>query len=78
MNYLTKGERNYENRVAAVKELKKKEVEFTEHNEGRHLLVTGVVDVVDFWPGTGKWIARDVCKTRGCGVDKLLAYLGVK
>lgn len=40
-----------------------------------HLIVTGSGwELVDFWPGTGKWIARDT-KRKGRGVFNLLKYI---
>jgi len=39
------------------------------------LIVTGVGwELIDFWPGTGKWIARDT-KLKGRGVFNLLKYV---
>ena len=45
-------------------------VEFESKNMGAHLIVTGADCLIDFWPGTGKWIARN--GKRGFGVFNLL------
>jgi hypothetical protein len=71
-------EKNYEKRILSTVMLSKKNVDYTSHNEGRHLVVKGDIDEVDFWPGTGKWVGRDKKKTSGYGVDTLLKFLGVK
>lgn len=70
-------ERNQEQRELVTATLARKGVKFVSRNQGRHLIVEGEIDVVDFWPGTGKWIARDEDNTCGFGVKKLLSYLGV-
>ena len=36
---------------------------FESHNNGIHLVVSTRKGIVDFWPSTGKWIARDSGKT---------------
>jgi hypothetical protein len=41
------------------------------HNRGAHLVVN---ESVDFWPGTGRWIARSTGR-RGRGIDSLLGWL---
>ena len=42
---------------------------FTSHNLGAHLVVAGRGLTVDFWPGTGRWIARN--GEKGFGVKSL-------
>lgn len=55
-------------------ELKRRGIVFTTHNEGAHLIVETNHGLVDYWPGTGKWKARD--GVRGHGLDGLVAYMG--
>lgn len=50
-------------------------VKFESKNFGRHLIIQGEGEKVDFWPSTGKWIVRN--GREGRGVRKLLKYLGV-
>lgn len=57
--------RRERNRESSAALLKRKGVGFTEHNNGAHLVVDGHRGKVDFWPGTGKWIARNGVKGRG-------------
>ena len=41
-------------------------VEHTIHNDGAHLIVQGKNYLIDFWPGTGKYIGRGgQCEGRG-------------
>lgn len=63
------------NREESPKLLTAAGVTFTTHNLGAHLIVDGPECVVDFWPGTGKWIVRKGGPT-GRGVFKLLKFLG--
>jgi hypothetical protein len=59
------------NRQSGQQKLAEAGVPFTEHNGGAHLIVQTPAGVVDFWPGTGKWILRGTgayCR----GVDYLL------
>lgn len=56
-------------------ELNRRHIMFSTHNEGAHLIVETSHGLVDYWPGTGKWKARD--GVRGHGLDGLLAYMEV-
>ena len=65
----------------AVDILAEKGVEYTVHNEGLHFVVDGLFDQkVDFWPTTGRWMARGKSgrQRNGYGVESLLSYIGVK
>lgn len=64
------------NREDSARVLTSKGVPFTQHNAGAHLVVTVGEQVVDFWPGTGKWITRGKARFEGRGVFRLLAYIG--
>ena len=46
------------NRTNSAQTLKTFGVEFTSHNLGAHLIIQCDKGVIDFWPGTGKWIIR--------------------
>lgn len=47
-----------DNRESSARLLASKGYDFTVHNLGAHLVVGHRGVVVDFWPGTGKWIVR--------------------
>lgn len=55
--------------------------DFVSYNAGAHLVVVSQERIVDFWPGTGKWIARSGQKSSafqpasGRGVLGLHRYL---
>lgn len=66
------------NRRASRQMLDKLGVKYTTNNNGVHLVVAHGQIQVDFWPGTGKWIARDQKKTEGRGVHGLLKHIGVR
>jgi len=40
-------------------------IKFTVKNEGAHLIVEGKESIIDFWPGTGKFITRNGKTGRG-------------
>ena len=40
-------------------------VKFDAKNSGNHLIVSGKQGLIDFWPSTGKFIARSGKKGRG-------------
>lgn len=68
-------ERRAGNRESSPELLEQAGVRFKSSNNGAHLIVTGSDwERIDFWPGTGKWIARDT-KRKGRGVFNLLKYI---
>jgi hypothetical protein len=62
------------NRSNSAKILADRGIEFESKNDGAHLIVTGANGAVDFWPGTGKFIARGINKS-GRGVFNLIRHL---
>lgn len=58
------------NRVSSADYLRQRGVSFEERNNGAHLIVCCAAGEIDFWPGTGLWIAR-WSGERGRGVGKL-------
>ncbi len=70
-------ERREFNRQSSAQILEHHRVQYAVRNGGAHLIVNHGDTTVDFWPGTGKWIARDF-DVNGRGVFPLLKYLGVK
>lgn len=48
-------------------------IPFESRNMGAHLIVEGKDCFIDFWPGTGKWNARNGKK--GFGVRNLIKYV---
>lgn len=69
-------DRRANNRENSASILEEKGIKFERKNMGAHLIVHGQVIVVDFWPGTGKWIVRGTGKT-GRGVFNLLKLPGL-
>ena len=57
--------RRKNNRKNSVELLKAKGIIFEIKNDGAHLIVTGTKGLIDFWPGTGKYITRTGMKGRG-------------
>lgn len=53
------------NRLYSPTILAERGIHFEVKNGGAHLIVTGRDCLIDFWPGTGKYIARDGRKGRG-------------
>lgn len=58
-------QRRHHNRTSSRDLLASRGIAFESRNEGAHLIVKGRDCVIDFWPGTGKYIARDGRKGRG-------------
>ena len=50
-------------------------INFTSHNFGAHLVINHNGELIDFWPGTGKWCVRR--GKEGRGVFKLLKLLNI-
>lgn len=58
-------DRRRSNRESSAAMLKEQGVEFVEKNDGAHLIVRGRDGLIDFWPGTGKFICRNGKSGRG-------------
>ena len=56
------------NRKSSAEILEARQVAFSSHNNGAHLVVEGLAD---FWPGTGLWMFRKRA-LKGRGVLKLI------
>ena len=61
------------NRESSANILDGEGINFDIKNGGVHLVVYSYEGIIDFWPGTGKWIARN--GKVGRGVFKLIKYL---
>lgn len=70
MNEASKDRRAH-NREQSAQLLKEKGIQFDDCNRGAHLIVYGTNHMVDFWPGTGKWIVRKMDRS-GRGVLNLI------
>ena len=46
------------NRIHSAGMLKSAGIVFDVRNEGAHLIVESTEGLIDFWPGTGRWIVR--------------------
>lgn len=64
-----------ENREKSTNILIDYNINFESKNEGAHLIVKGSELIIDFWPGTGKYIVRG--GEEGRGVFSLLKLLGI-
>ena len=73
MKQLSQG-RRADNRKNSALFLTERGISFTSKNSGAHLIVEYTDGLIDFWPGTGRWIARSGKK--GFGVKNLLNYMG--
>ena len=60
------------NRESSAEILRSAGIDFERKNEGAHLIINAAV-IIDFWPGTGKWIARN--GARGRGVKSLIKWI---
>lgn len=63
------------NRTQSAKLLRDNSVWYDTKNAGAHLIVRHAGHIVDFWPGTGKYIVRN--GPEGRGIFNLLRFLGV-
>lgn len=70
-------ERRSKNRESSAAILTEHGVKFESKSTGVHLIVTHEGKVVDFWPGTGKYIVRGTGKS-GRGVFNLIKLVGAK
>lgn len=66
--------RRSNNRDNALPILDERKIPYESKNGGAHLIVQGKNGKIDFWPGTGKFIARSGGKGRG--VFKLIKLCG--
>jgi hypothetical protein len=62
------------NREESTKILQERGIDFLSRNNGAHLIVQNNGIVVDFWPGTGKYIVRE-SNIEGRGVFNLIKWL---
>lgn len=53
--------------------LKNHDIFFESKNNGAHFIVEGKNCLIDFWPGTGKWISRK--GKRGFGLVELIKFI---
>jgi len=63
--------RRARNRENSPRILREHGISFVTRNDGAHLIV---MDKVDFWPGTGKWIVRETGRS-GRGVYGLIRWI---
>ena len=61
------------NRENSPKVLDEHGISYEAKSGGIHLIVTGNTCLIDFWPGTGRWIARN--EKVGYGVWRLVAAI---
>ncbi|GGB82107.1 hypothetical protein GCM10011352_04900 [Marinobacterium zhoushanense] len=62
------------NRESSRKLLESRNIEYRTNNDGIHLIVSGHHCLIDFWPGKGKWNARDNSMS-GYGVFNLIEMI---
>lgn len=61
------------NRIGGAELLNEAGIKFETKNAGAHLIVQGNDELIDFWPGTGRWMVRRG-KT-GFGVNNLIKLI---
>jgi hypothetical protein len=64
-------EKRADNRKNSRAILDNKNCDYQLMNDGAHLIVKTNSGLVDFWPGTGRWIIRNTGR-RGFGVQNLI------
>ncbi|KGK43259.1 hypothetical protein LH51_01070 [Nitrincola sp. A-D6] len=62
------------NRDNARHLLERHGIAYWSHNEGVHLMVAGNYQLIDFWPGTGRWTSRNK-EVSGFGIQGLLEMI---
>ena len=68
-------EKRANNRTESARILTEAGFSFESKNDGAHLIVYSPGDfMIDFWPGTGKWIERGTLKTAR-GVFPLIKHM---
>lgn len=67
-------EKRADNRHQSALILQRAGIVFESKNVGAHLIVLAGRTVVDFWPGTGKWIPRGQKESRR-GVRNLIKFV---
>lgn len=68
-------EKKLSNKEFSTVLLDKMGIDYESKNNGIHLVVYNGLELIDFYPSTGKWIPRGKQAQRG--VKKLLDYMGV-
>lgn len=66
------------NRLTSKDQLIDHGVDFEERNAGAHIIISSRHGVIDFWPGTGLYIARAKIsrnRTKGRGIFNLISLL---
>ena len=59
--------------AVAASMLNANRIQFTSYDDGAHLVVAAKGELIDFWPGTGKWMRRGEPKVY-LGVNKLISF----
>ena len=67
-------EKKQQNKKSSIALLDKIKVQYTTNNDGIHLIVQSGRGIIDFWPTTGKFIARRT-KYTGRGVNNMIKYM---
>lgn len=66
--------RRKHNRTFSAELLTANSIAYYTNNAGVHLIVHHV-PMIDFWPGTGKWLVRGAGNPKGRGVRSLINFL---
>lgn len=64
-----------QNRDVSAANLTRAGIPYASRNLGAHLIINTAGQTIDFWPGTGLWIARSGQPVKKRGVFKLIAYV---
>lgn len=68
-------EKRAKNTASSTEILVQRGIPFESKNGGSHLVVDAGSHMIDFWPSGGRWIARNLGKTNGRGVFKMLKHV---
>lgn len=69
-----KKQKSIKNRSLAQEILESAGINFEIKNNGLHYIITTDTDIIDFWPGTEKFIPR-ITKQSGKGIYTLIKYI---
>lgn len=70
-----KQEKRASNRESSLMLIHKSGAAYTSHNAGAHIVISCAHGIIDFWPGTGKYITRqwkNGFSIKGRGVREVL------
>lgn len=73
--------RRAKNRIHGAQMLRANKIDFESLNNGAHLRITQNHVIIDYWPGTGRWVVQSIDgepvipTTYRFGINALLKYI---